>query len=56
MQTFEIFIEDDRYAVLSLEFVTLLDAARARKLAADRLVASAQHLGIEVRHAGKPVC
>jgi hypothetical protein len=49
MQTFEFFIEDDRYTVPSLELVQARDADSARQLAADRLAASSHHESVEVR-------
>ncbi len=49
MQTFEFFIEDDRYRVPTLELVLVSDAMRARQLAAARLFASSHHQSIEVR-------
>jgi len=53
MQTFEFFIEDDRYAVPTLEFAQVSDADRARELAAERLRASPHHLSVEVRRANE---
>jgi hypothetical protein len=52
MQNFEFFIEDDRYTVPTLEIVLVRDAARARELAADRLLSSFHHLSVEVRQGG----
>jgi hypothetical protein len=49
MHTFEFFIQDDRYAVPTLELVEVRDADRARQLAAERLHASLHHLNVEVR-------
>jgi hypothetical protein len=49
MRTFEFFIEDDRYAVCTLELVQVRDAARAREVAQQRLGASAHHRSVEVR-------
>jgi hypothetical protein len=49
MNTFEFFIEDDRYTVPSLELVQARSADRARQLAAERLHASLHHLSVEVR-------
>jgi hypothetical protein len=53
MHTFELFIEDDRYTVPTLEFVMVRDVARARELASERMFASSHHTGIEVRHCGR---
>jgi hypothetical protein len=49
MNTFEFFIQDDRYTVPTFELVHLRDAERARELAAQRLCASLHHQSIEVR-------
>jgi hypothetical protein len=49
MQTFELFIEDDRYTVPTLEFVQVRDVERARQLAAERLLISVHHRSVEVR-------
>jgi len=49
MNTFEFFIQDDRYAVPTFELVQVRDAERARELAAERLRASLHHQSIEVR-------
>lgn len=48
MRAFELFIEDDRYTVPTLDIVTAHDAARALALAKERLEASPHHLGVEI--------
>jgi len=56
MQTFELFIEDDRYTVPTLEFVPVGDAARARQVAAERLFVSMHHQSVEVRFDNERIC
>jgi hypothetical protein len=49
MHTFTFYIEDRRYTVSDLMFVTLRDEGRAREVAAQKLAASPNHLSVEVR-------
>lgn len=49
MRQFEFFIEDDRFNVPTIEFVTVKSVERARELARERLVNSRHHTRIEVR-------
>ncbi len=53
MAAFAFFIEDDRYTVPTLEFVLAPDAARARQLASERLIASPHHLSVLVHQDGQ---
>jgi hypothetical protein len=46
---FELFVEDDRYAVPTLRLLVAADVPCARKLAAEVLEESAHHTGVEVR-------
>lgn len=48
MRAFELFIEDDRYAVPTLEIVKAPDERHAQALAWQRLEGSPHHLGVEV--------
>jgi hypothetical protein len=48
VHTFAFFIEDDRYSVPTVEFVTAGDIARAKELALIKLRGSPHHLSIEV--------
>jgi len=48
MRDFVFHIADDRYAIPTLEFVSVLTEARAHELAIKRLNDSNHHLGIEV--------
>ena len=47
-ETFEIFIDDDRYAVPTLYLVTAPDEARALTLAERMVAESPHHLGAEL--------
>ena len=51
MRSFSFYIEDDRYSVPTLEFVTVKDVERARELATTRLTLSPHLRRIEVRAA-----
>jgi hypothetical protein len=55
MRIFSFFLEDDRYSVPSLEFVSVETVAGAKKLAAARLASSAHHVRIEVREDDRSV-
>ena len=48
MRTFTFYIEDERYSVPTLLFVTTRDEAHARRLARQKL-AEPHHLSVEVR-------
>ncbi|HZZ90441.1 MAG TPA: hypothetical protein VFE13_19085 [Caulobacteraceae bacterium] len=48
MRTFNLFIEDDRYTVPTLAFVTARDKRAALRLAMRRLEESPHHLCVEV--------
>ena len=48
MRTSSLYIEDDRYPVPTLVFVTVRDKARANEIAKGRLAASSHHLTVEV--------
>lgn len=49
MSTYSFYIEDERYSVPTLLFVSAKDAREARRLARDELARSAQRLMVEVR-------
>jgi hypothetical protein len=46
---FEIYVEDDRYAIPTLHLVVAADDRRAREIATKVLHESAHHTGVEVR-------
>lgn len=46
--TFEIYVDDDRYAVPTLHLIAAEDEARAREIADRLLNENAHHLGAEV--------
>jgi hypothetical protein len=46
---FELYVDDDRYATPTLQFLIAEDEAQARRLAAQLLIESAHHRGVEVR-------
>lgn len=48
MRAFELFIEDDRYTVPTLDVVTPQDARRAVARAREKLEASPHCLGVEI--------
>ncbi len=48
VQTFTLYIEDDRYSVPTLVFVIVRGEVRAKEIAKDRLAASSHHLSVEV--------
>ncbi len=52
MQTFELYIDDDRYTVTTLRFLLLRDARRAREKAESAMSESAHHRGVEVYRGG----
>jgi hypothetical protein len=49
VKTFSFFIYDRRYSVPTLQFVLVADEARARELARAELLASPEHIAIDVR-------
>ncbi|HEY8571365.1 hypothetical protein [Phenylobacterium sp.] len=49
MRTFSFFIHDRRYSVPTLQFVLVADEVRARELARRELLASPEHLAVDVR-------
>ncbi|WP_374468255.1 hypothetical protein [Phenylobacterium sp.] len=53
MRTFSLFIEDRRYSAPTLQFVIAADEHRARELALRELVASGEHLSVEVQENGR---
>jgi hypothetical protein len=55
MRTLSFFIEDDRYAVPTLDFVTAPDRRRALALAKRRLGESSHHLAVDVFEDDKPL-
>jgi hypothetical protein len=52
MTDYSIYIEDDRYQVPTLRFLSARDEGRAREQAHSCLEESAHHLSVEVCHAG----
>lgn len=52
MQTFSLFVHDERYSVPTLQFIVVQDEAGARELARRELLASPHHLAVEVRDDG----
>ncbi|WP_293906779.1 hypothetical protein [Phenylobacterium sp.] len=46
--TFEIFVDDDRYAVPTLHLIVAVNALRAEELARRLLDDSPHHLGVEI--------
>ena len=49
MPTVSFFVDDDRYAVPTLDFVNVEDGRRALEAAKRRLEESPHHLGVEIR-------
>jgi hypothetical protein len=52
MQTFEFYIDDDRYGVPTLHLATLADEGLARQIAETLLGDSPHHRGVEVCEGG----
>ena len=52
-ETFEIYVDDDRYAVPTLHLVTAATETHAREVAERLLRESAHHLGAELRLQGE---
>jgi len=52
LRTFSFFITDRRYSAPTLQFLFCQDEARARQLARNQLLASADHLAVEVHENG----
>ena len=52
MRAFEIFIDDDRYSVPTLQLITAETEAQARREAVSLLLASQHHLGVELCREG----
>ena len=48
MATYQLFIEDDRYAVTTLRFLSVLDERGARDTAEKAMLESSHHLGVEL--------
>lgn len=55
MASFELYIEDSRYAVPTLVFIEAPTTAEARLLATEVLAESPHHLSVEVCLGGKPL-
>jgi hypothetical protein len=55
MRSYSFFIEDVRYSVPTLKFVTVKDLARARELAIYELAASTSHVCVEVFEGEQPL-
>lgn len=52
-ETFEIYVDDDRYSVPTLHLIAALTAAQAREAAERILRESDHHIGAELRLAGE---
>ena len=52
MQDFQLYVDDDRYTVVSLRFLTVASVERARELAEQVLVESPHPRGIELCQTG----
>ena len=52
-ETFELYVDDDRYSVPTLHLIAALTAAQAREAAERILRESHHHLGAELRLAGE---
>jgi hypothetical protein len=52
-QSFELYVDDDRYAVPSLHLIFAFNAASALEIADGLLRESEHHLGAELRQAGE---
>ena len=55
MRTFQIYIDDDRYTVPTLQIATLAGEAGALEIAERLLGDSDHHLGVEICEDGKPL-
>jgi hypothetical protein len=55
LRTFSFFITDRRYSAPTLQFLFCQDEARARELAHNQLLASEDHLAVEVHENGRPL-
>ena len=53
MRDYALYVEDDRYTVPTLLFVTTTDEAAAERLARKKLRDSPHHLSVEVREADR---
>lgn len=53
LQTFEFYLDDDRYAVPTLKFIVADDVTEAEAVAQRLLDESPHHLGIEICVAGE---
>jgi hypothetical protein len=52
VRVFELHIDDDRYRIPTLAFMTMSDEQRALEFAQEKLTESRHHLGVEVRENG----
>jgi hypothetical protein len=52
MQTYQLYIDDDRYSVATLNLVVVENADRARSRAETTMLESPHHLGVEVPRGG----
>jgi hypothetical protein len=55
MQTYCLYIEDDRYSVPTLLFIIAADDAEAQRIAAEKL-SEPHHLAVEVREVERELC
>lgn len=56
MRTFSLYLDDDRYSVPTLEFLTVRDEARAREIASRRLFESEHYRRASLVEGDDPVC
>ena len=55
MRTYTLYIEDDRYSVPTLLFVSASDDASARRIAREKL-SDPHHLAVELREDERVIC
>jgi hypothetical protein len=55
MRDFTFYVQDERYTVPTVVFVTVADAVRAAELAVERLHESPYHLQVELREEDEPL-
>jgi hypothetical protein len=53
VRSFEVYVHDDRYSVLTLHMISVKDESRAREIAEGLMAESAHHLGVEVAEDGR---
>jgi hypothetical protein len=53
VKTFEVYVHDDRYSVLTLHIISVRDEARVKEIAERLMAESEHHLGVEVSEDGR---